>query len=209
MRGKWAQGIQPRHFRWILKDRIAVCERPGGYGDSHRKVRRQEEIIWLRQNQFDCVVSLIGSTHNLHNYEELGIPFHHVPFSGPADGPRGLTRAMAAIRDHVDAGHRIVVHREELGERVAGLMAAYLLWMGLVPDGPRAISVTEQLFERELGPRARELVSMVAKCAPSAEVEVDAFAPEATPVVDPGERVEEATDAVVETGSDPDAPRDD
>lgn len=176
MRGKWAQGIEPRHFRWVIKDRVAVCERPGGYGDSHRKVRRQEEIIWLRQHEFDFVVSLIGSTHNLHNYEELGVPFHHVPFSGPGAGPLGLTRAMASIRDHVDKGHKIVVHREELGERICGLMAAYLLWMDLVPDGPRSITVTEQLFERELGPVARELVSMVAKCAPSAEVEVDAFA---------------------------------
>ncbi|MEQ8843012.1 MAG: hypothetical protein RIB98_18700 [Acidimicrobiales bacterium] len=168
----------------MIKDRIAVCERPGGYGDSHRKVRRQEEIIWLRQHEFDFVVSLIGSTHNLHNYEELGLPFHHVPFSGPGDGPLGLTRAMASIRDHVDRGHRIVVHREELGERVSGLMAAYLLWMGLVPDGPRAVNVTERLFERELGPVARELVAMVAKCAPSAEVEVDAFTVEAGPLDD-------------------------
>jgi len=178
MRGKWAQGIEPRHFRWIVKDRVAVCERPGGYGDSHRKVRRQEEIIWLRHHEFDFVVSLIGSTHNLHNYEELGVPFHHVPFSGPGDGPLGLTRAMSSIRDQVEAGHKIVVHREELGERVAGLMAAYLLWMKLVPDGPRSITVTEQLFERELGPSARELVSMVSRCTPSTEVGVDAFAPE-------------------------------
>ena len=178
MRGKWAQGIEPRHFRWIVKGRVAVCERPGGYGDNHRKVRRQEEIIWLRQNDFDFVVSLIGSTHNLHNYEQLGLPFHHVPFSGPADGLLGLTRAMAAIRDHVDRGHKIVVHREALNERVAGLMAAYLLWTGLVPDGPSTITVTERMFERGLGPIARELVAMVEKCDPSSEVGIDAFEPE-------------------------------
>ena len=23
MRGKWAQGIEPLHFRWIIKDRLA------------------------------------------------------------------------------------------------------------------------------------------------------------------------------------------
>ncbi len=175
MRGKWAQGIEPRHFRWIVKDRVAVCERPGGYGDNHRKIRRQEEIIWLRQHGFDFVVSLIGSTHNLHNYDELGLPFHHVPFSGPDDGPLGLTRAMATVRDHVEVGDKIVVHREELGERVAGLMAAYLLWLKIVPDGPRAITVTERLFERELGPLARRLVSMVEKCDPPASVPIGAF----------------------------------
>ena len=45
MRGKWARGIVPRGFKWIITDRLAVCERPGGCGASHRKVRRKEEII--------------------------------------------------------------------------------------------------------------------------------------------------------------------
>lgn len=185
MRGKWAQGIEPRHFTWVVKDRLAVCERPGGYGENHRRVRRQEEIIWLRQQEFDFVISLIRGTHNLHNYEELGLPFHHVPFAGPGDGPHGLTRAMAAIRDHLAAGDKIVVHREELGERITGLIAAYLLWMGLVPDAPTTVNLTEQLFERELGPVARELVSMVDRCVPSAELPPDAFADEPTPEIDP------------------------
>ena len=82
MRGKWAQGIEPRHFTWVIKDKVAVCERPGGYGSAHRKVRRQEEIIWIRQNNFDFVVSLCRSNQKLHNYEEMGVPLHHVPFSG-------------------------------------------------------------------------------------------------------------------------------
>jgi hypothetical protein len=185
MRGKWAQGIEPRHFTWVVKDRLAVCERPGGYGENHRRVRRQEEIIWLRQQEFDFVISLIRGTHNLHNYEELGLPFHHVPFSGPGDGPHGLTRAMAAIRDHLAAGDRVVVHREELGERMTGLIAAYVLWMGLVPDAPTTVNLTEQLFERELGPVARELVSMVDRCVPSHELPPDAFADEPTPEIDP------------------------
>jgi len=164
MRGRWAHGIQPKQFRWVLKDQVAVCERPGGYGIEHRKVRRLEEIIWLREHNFDFVVSLIGSKHNLHNYEELGVPYHHVPFAGVSDGPAGLTRAMAAIRDHVRASHKIVIHRERLGDTITGLVAAYLAWMGLVPDGPRAIIVTEQLFERELTATAREFVAMLDRC---------------------------------------------
>ena len=186
MRGKWAQGIEPRHFTWVIKDKVAVCERPGGYGANHRKVRRQEEIIWLRQNGFDFVMSLCGSNQNLHNYEEMGLPFHHVPFSGPAAGPLSLTRAMASIRDHVQAGDTIVVHREMLGERITGLVAAYLLWMELVPDGPQAISITERLFERELGQVARELVAMVERCEPSSEVPTDAFVAVPDDEIDPG-----------------------
>ena len=186
MRGKWAQGIEPRRFTWVIKDRVAVCERPGGYGANHRKVRRQEEIIWLRQNQFDFVMSLCGSSQNLHNYEEMGLPFHHVPFSGPAAGPLSLTRAMASIRDHVNAGVMIVVQRDQLGEGVMGLVAAYLLWMELVPDGPQAINITERLFGRELGQIAREAVAIVPRCDPSADVPVDAFANMPTDEIDDG-----------------------
>lgn len=186
MRGKWAQGIEPRHFTWVIKDKVAVCERPGGYGVNHRKVRRQEEIIWLRQNEFDFVMSLCGSSQNLHNYEEMGLPFHHVPFSGPAAGPLSLTRAMASIRDHVQAGDKIIIHREMLGERITGLVAAYLVWMELVPDGPQAISITERLFERELGQVARELVAMVERCEPSSAVPVDAFVAVPEDEIDPG-----------------------
>ena len=61
VKGKWAQGIQPRNFAWILKDRLAVCERPGGYGANHRRVRRQEEIIWIREQGFTHVISLIAA----------------------------------------------------------------------------------------------------------------------------------------------------
>jgi hypothetical protein len=175
MRGKWAQGIQPRNFTWIVKDQFAVCERPGGYGANHRKVRRQEEIIWIRQNDFDFVMSLCGSTQNLHNYEELAVRFHHVPYGGPAGGPLSLTRAMSSIRDHVNAGEKVVVHREEVGERILGLVAAYLLWMGLVPDGPATINITERLFERELGQAARETVAMVEKCESTDAVPFGAF----------------------------------
>ena len=79
MKGKWAQGIQPRNFAWIMKDQLAVCERPGGYGANHRRVRRQEEIIWIREQGFTCVVTLIPSPHNLHNYDELGVAWRHLP----------------------------------------------------------------------------------------------------------------------------------
>jgi hypothetical protein len=185
VRGKWAQGIEPRHFRWIIKDRLAVCERPGGYGDSHRRVRRQEEIIWLRQNHFDRVLSLIPSSHNLHNYAELDMPFRHVPFAGSSDGPEALTGVLATIRDHLMT-ERIIVHREELGERVAGVVAAYLLWMGLVPSGPAAITVTEQLLERELGPVARELVALVARIPPASAIEPGSTLLLSTPIEAPG-----------------------
>ena len=69
VKGKWAQGIRPRNFHWIIKDQIAVCERPGGYGQNHRRVRRQEEIIWIREQEFSAVVSLIRDTEKRRQIE--------------------------------------------------------------------------------------------------------------------------------------------
>ena len=70
MKGKWAAGIPPRNFTWVIKDRLAMSERPGGFAPNHRKVRRQEEIIWLQVQGFTRVVSLLPSSHNLRAYEE-------------------------------------------------------------------------------------------------------------------------------------------
>jgi len=41
LRGRWAQGLQPRYFTWVIKDRLGAGERPGGFARNHRKVRRQ------------------------------------------------------------------------------------------------------------------------------------------------------------------------
>ena len=83
MKGKWAAGIPPRNFTWVIKDHLAVSERPGGFSNNHRRVRRQEEIIWLRVQGFGRVVSLLPSPHNLAAYDEEGLawarPYGVVP----------------------------------------------------------------------------------------------------------------------------------
>src|SRR5688572_4210364 len=115
VKGKWAAGIQPRNLTWIIKDRLAISERPGGYGRSHRKVRRQEEMIWLRENGFSRVVSILGSPHNMAAYEEFGFPASHLPF-GPHDDPReALPPIYEHLRTWLAGGERLLVHGEEVG----------------------------------------------------------------------------------------------
>lgn len=158
MRGKWAQGIVPRGFKWIITDRLAVCERPGGCGTSHRKVRRQEEIIWLRENDFDLVVSLLGSEHNLAHYEELTVKWAQVPYGGPDEGPERLTEVLDQLVELTNDALRVMVHRDELNDVVCGLMGAYLLWSGLVTQGPQVVSLTERLLERRLDTPGRRII---------------------------------------------------
>jgi len=159
-KGKWAQGIRPRNFHWVIKDRLAVCERPGGYGQNHRRVRRQEEIIWIREQAFTTVISLIPAPHNLHNYDELGVAWRHRPLAPGDDAAAFLMAFYPELRDLLAAGARVLVHQEELGDRVCGVMAGYLLWSGLLDSGPHAISVIEQITHRQLGPVGRELVTV-------------------------------------------------
>lgn len=162
LRGKWALGITPRNFTWILRDKLAVCERPGGYGDNHRRVRRQEEIIWIRENGFGCIISLIPAPHNLHNYEELGVSYRHRPFTGGEDLPLWLTAFYRELDALLLEGTKIILHAEEVGDRVVGIMGGYIRWCGLVKEGTQAIAITERIAQRQLDPFAREVILMAA-----------------------------------------------
>lgn len=162
MSNKWAEGIRPRGFRWVITDRFGVCERPGGHGAGHRPVRRLEEIIWLQRNDIGLIVSLTAIPYNLHDYDEHSLAYVHLPFSDPSDGPGRLEEILTTIRDNADT-KRVVLHHDAIGDRVSGVVAGYLLWSGLVTAGPEAIAIAEQILERELGPTAREIVSMADK----------------------------------------------
>jgi hypothetical protein len=146
---------------WIVKDRIAVSERPGGYARNHRRVRRQEEVIWLREQGFDRIVSLLASPHNLHAYDDLSMRWTHFPFPPHADPAEALPEIFNHLRQGLTAGDRVLVHMEELGDRLMGIMAAFLLWNGMLPDGPQAIAILEQIVQKQMGPPGREIVAIV------------------------------------------------
>ncbi len=166
MRGKWAAGIPPRNFTWVIRDRLALSERPGGFAPNHRRVRRTEELIWLRAQGFTLIVSLLPSLHNLHAYDDEHIAHAHFPLAPGADPRAMLTDSYhyldAALRD----GERVLIHREELGDRVTGVAAGFLVWSGRVPSEPKAIALVEHLVGHQMGSSGRELVVVAAALPP-------------------------------------------
>jgi hypothetical protein len=162
-KGKWAQGITPRHFHWVIKDQLAICERPGGFGGNHRKVRRSEEIIWLREQGFDLVISVCTSPSNLHSYDELGVKWQHWPFPQAEDLPRYLERSYGELRRLLGERRKLVLHGDELSERLIGFLAGYLVWNAMVPEPPKAIALTEHITGRQIGADGRQLVSEAAR----------------------------------------------
>lgn len=166
MKSKWAAGIQPRNFAWIIKGRLAVSERPGGYARNHRKVRRQEEIIWIREQGFRRVVSLLPSTHNLYAYDELGVSWEHIPLGPHDDARKILGDLYPRLREWHAAGEPVLVHQEELGDRVQGVASGFLVWSGLLRSPAQAISIIERINLRQMGPIGRELVSIATQLPP-------------------------------------------
>jgi hypothetical protein len=162
-KGKWAQGIQPRHFHWIIKDQLAICERPGGFGQNHRKVRRQEEIIWIREQGFDLVISVSTAPNNLHSYDELGVHWRHWPFPAGEDLPRYLEQSYSELRRLLTERKRLILHQDELSERLIGFLAGYLVWNGMVPEPPKAIALIEHITGRQIGADGRQLVGEAAR----------------------------------------------
>lgn len=161
MRGKWARGIEPRLFCWVIKDRLAACERPGGQARSHRKVRRLEELLWLRGHGFTRVVSLLDSPHNLRAYEEMEMPCTQVPLGEQRDLALRLPEVYAALYTVLDdPAEQVLIHLEEFDDRLCGVLGGYLLYAGLLQDGPTAITVIERLTGRQLGSAGREIVAV-------------------------------------------------
>ena len=159
MKGKWAQGIVPRNFAWVIKDQLAVCERPGGYGTNHRKVRRQEEIIWIREQGFTRILSLLASPHNLHAYDELGVEWRHFPYGKHADPVTALLPFWQDVRQQLAAGDKVIVHHDDVSDKLEGAVGGYLVFAGIVPEQPRAVAIVEHVLQRQMGPAAREIVA--------------------------------------------------
>jgi hypothetical protein len=161
VRGKWAAGIAPRNFTWVIKDRLAASERPGGFAPNHRRVRRQEEIIWLRVQGFNRIISLLPSPHNLHAYEDESLAYAHYPLLASADPRLVLAECYADIESSLASGLRLLVHQDEFGDRVMGVVAGFLVWSKRLPTGPQAIALVERVVGHQMGAAGRELVVSV------------------------------------------------
>ena len=167
VKGKWAAGIPPRNFTWVIKDRLAISERPGGFAPNHRKVRRQEEIIWLQVQGFTRVVSLLPSSHNLQAYEEQDLSSVHFPLPPAGDVRTNLLELFRDLHGRLVGGERLLIHQEELGDRVIGVVSGYLLWSGRLPTGPQAVTVLEHITGHAMGPPGRELVAFAGQLPPA------------------------------------------
>jgi len=144
---------------WVIADRLAVSERIGGHGFQHRKIRREEEINWLKRGaQVTSVLTILPGNQNLAAYREAGLNAKHVSVAAhpsPADALRVFEALHEAL---LEPEARVLVHSETIDDDLAGLLAGYLVWSGMVTQPIMAVALVEEILRRPLGPEARALV---------------------------------------------------
>ncbi|HWC66967.1 MAG TPA: hypothetical protein VG478_02800, partial [Acidimicrobiales bacterium] len=112
---------------------------------------------------FGRVISIIGSPHNLHNYDELGVAYLHRPFLANEDDRDYLAGFYPELHELLQAGTKVLVHGDEVGDRVVGLVGGYIRWAGFVTDGAQATVLVERIAGRQLDPLGRQLMQMAAE----------------------------------------------
>lgn len=154
-------GLEPRGFTWVISGRLAVSERVGGHGSQHRRVRREEEIVWLKGVGINTVLSLLSGNQNLASYAAAGLSAAHEPLADlePAAVARVFGTMRALLRDR-----RVVLllHRDTIDDAVAGILAGYLVYTGLLGDPIRATALIQEILRRPLGPEARAIIPQAA-----------------------------------------------
>jgi len=152
-------GLEPRAFTWVIKGRLAVCERIGGHGVQHRRVRREEEIVWLLSGAgINTVMTLLAGGQNVANYQDAGFTVFHEPLVGEYE-QEDVDRVFSALDVALsDPDSVVLVHRDLVDDTIAGLLAGYLVHSKLVTDPILAIAVIQEILGRPLGPEGRALV---------------------------------------------------
>jgi len=157
-----ATGLEPRGFVWVIKGRLAISERIGGHGVQHRRVRRTEEITWIKDVGINAVLSLLGGGQNLASYDEAGLEAAQVTLLGDFDRD-DVTRVWVAIDGMLaDPDTTLLVHRDIIDDSLAGVIGGYLVHSGLIDDPIVATSITQQIIGRPIGPEGRRLIPSAA-----------------------------------------------
>ena len=157
-----ATGLKPREFTWVIADSLATSERIGGHGFQHRRVRREEEIMWLQDAGITAVVSLLPGNQNLASYERVGFTVFHQPLEEEYE-PGVIDELFSTLSAAMSGSHsRVLLHRDHLDDTVAGVLAGYLVHSGLVDNQILAAAVIQEILGRPLGPEGRSLIPSTA-----------------------------------------------
>jgi hypothetical protein len=142
----------------VYKNILAISERPGGSTTVHRRVRRDEELLWLKHQGFGRVISILPVMQNLSSYFEHGLTASHYALRGGPQQREVLEACYKDLATSMQNNVTVLLHSDEVSDRLLGVIAGYLVWTKKVPTTSQAIALVERLFKRSIGPDGRTVL---------------------------------------------------
>ena len=127
--------MEPKRYAWVVPGRVAVAERPGGGGRTHRRERRIAEQAWWRAAGVTAVVSAMRSRHGLADYALDGLEVRWHPLKDPEQARDELPRLAGTVAALVERDRgAVLVHADHANEWLAAADAAVRVRLGLARD---------------------------------------------------------------------------
>lgn len=142
----------------MISGRLAVSERVGGSGMQHRRVRRDEELSWLRDHGFNTLLSVLEDTFNVSAYEESAMRVLHVPTRGELEDHQAAQVLEGVMRCLDHDSSVTLLHSDSVTDGILGVLGGYLLRSGLLDDPIIAIATIQEIMGRPLGPTGRRFL---------------------------------------------------
>ncbi len=132
---------EPMTYAWLIPERLAVAERPGGGGRSHRRLRRDGELAWWAAHGVTTIVSGMRTRHGLLEAGLAGFRICWHPLVAPEQAAREAQALVADVRTHLEREEgAVLVHVDRPGEWLAGVDAALRMGFGLARTRPDALA---------------------------------------------------------------------
>jgi len=115
-------------------------------------------LLWLKHQGFGRVISILPVMQNLSSYFEHGLTASHYALRG---GPQQREVLEACYKDlavSMQNNVTVLLHSDEVSDRLLGVIAGYLVWTKKVPTTSQAIALVERLFKRSIGPDGRTVL---------------------------------------------------
>ena len=136
--------MEPKTYAWIIPRRLAVAERPGRGGRSHRREIRIAEQAWWREQGVTAIVSCMRTRHALAEYAEDGLMVRWHLLRDPDQAAQDLALVVAAVHELLASGDgAVLVHSDRANEWLAAIDAALRLGLGLARTPRTALRAAE------------------------------------------------------------------
>jgi hypothetical protein len=104
------------------------------------------------------VISILPVMQNLSAYFEHGLTASHYALRGGPQQSEVLGACYLDLANSMNNKTMVLLHSDEVSDRLLGVIAGYLVWSSRVPTTSMAIAYVERLFKRSIGPDGRSVL---------------------------------------------------